>query len=98
MSTKCLAHVCLKTPDLKRTHDFYCGALEMRKVFDFTRDGVVIGFYLDAGSGTFMEVFHSNETAAPDAGRMLHHFCLQTSAIELLRQRVIDAGFASGEI
>ena len=43
---KTLAHVCLFSKDLNRSLDFYCGALGLRRHFDFIKDGELFGFYL----------------------------------------------------
>ena len=36
------------------------GALGMERLFNFTRNGVVIGYYLKASAQTFVEVFHAD--------------------------------------
>ena len=54
---KQIAHICLRTEDLQRTEAFYCQALGMERFFEFERKGVLFGYYLKAGSDTFIEVF-----------------------------------------
>jgi lactoylglutathione lyase len=99
MSIGSVAHVCIKTRDLKRTDDFYCGALEMKKLFNFTRQGQVIGCYIQAPNNTFIEVFLAGEAESiPDTQRALHHFCLETDSIKALRQRLVGHGYAPKEI
>ena len=99
MKIKSLAHVCIKTRDLDRTLEFYCGILGFQKAFDFTRNGKVIGFYVKATNDTFIEVFHSDSVAALNAAdRGLHHFCLETDSIEELHQKLRDGGYAPREI
>lgn len=98
MIIKSLAHVCLKTRDLQRTLDFYCGALGMQKLFDFNKNGEVIGFYLKASNDTFIEVFRSGDTEMTTDGQILHHFCFETDSVEQLRQALVDRGFAPREI
>ncbi len=68
MAIKSLAHVCIKTTDLDATADFYCGALGLQRLFDFTRKGKVIGFYMKTGNATFIEVFESAKSR-PSATR-----------------------------
>jgi len=97
MNIKSLAHVCIKTTDLKVTADFYCGALGMTKFFDFTRKGDVIGFYMKAANETFVEVFLADEVEK-SGKQALNHFCLETESIEALRKLLIERGYAPGEI
>ena len=77
--------------------DFYCAALGMQKLFDFTQNGEVIGFYIKASDRTFLEVFHTGGSE-PNNGELLHHFCLETDSIEKLRQSLVDRGYAPREI
>jgi catechol 2,3-dioxygenase-like lactoylglutathione lyase family enzyme len=97
MSVKSVAHVCLKTTDLARTADFYCGALGLTRHFNFTRKGKIIGAYFSAGHGTFVEVFLVDEVER--LGRqVLNHFCLETDALAALRESLVARGLAVGEI
>ena len=96
---KSIAHVCIKTPDLARTLDFYCGALSMERLFDFTRGGRVIGFYLKLAERSYVEVFETSaEVVAPGASAALHHFCLETDDMVAVRGRLVERGFAPEEI
>jgi catechol 2,3-dioxygenase-like lactoylglutathione lyase family enzyme len=95
---KSLAHVCLKTRDLEKTADFYCGALGLTRRFEFSKDGRVIGFYLKSANDTFLEVF-LDENADPGAARpVLNHFCFETGDIEAVRRALLERGYAPGEI
>ena len=98
MSIKSLAHICIKTGDLQRTEEFYCGALEMKKLFNFVLRQEVIGFYLKAANETFIEVFRDGAAAPGAERRTLHHFCLQTDVLSDLHQRLLDRGYAPREI
>jgi lactoylglutathione lyase/glyoxylase I family protein len=98
MTIKSVAHVCIKTNDLERTLDFYSGALGMQKLFNFTRGGEVIGFYLKAANDTFIEVFRMDDAEQANGRQLLHHFCLETDAIEHLRQTLMEKGYAPQEI
>jgi catechol 2,3-dioxygenase-like lactoylglutathione lyase family enzyme len=97
MSIASLAHVCLKTTNLDATADFYCGALGMKRVFDFTKKGKIVGFYMKASNETFIEVFLADEVEKIDK-QVLSHFCLQTDSIEGLRKTLVERGYAPGEI
>jgi catechol 2,3-dioxygenase-like lactoylglutathione lyase family enzyme len=98
MSVKSLAHVCLKTRDLEATTAFYCDALGMEKLFNFRRNGEVIGFYLKTANESFIEVFLTNGLQPPQRDRALDHFCLQTEAIEDVRKKLRAKGYSPGEI
>lgn len=98
MGIKSIAHVCIKTGDLKRTSDFYCETLGFEKVFNFIRDDEVIGFYLKADNETFIEVFLTTETSPANSQPVLNHFCLETDSIEKLRERLIERGYEPREL
>ena len=95
---KSLAHLCIKTTDLEKTTAFYCGKLGMEKLFDFTRKGTVVGFYIKASHGTFIEVFQDDQVEAPTTPQNPHHFCLLTENIEQVRQELLNGGYAPSEI
>jgi catechol 2,3-dioxygenase-like lactoylglutathione lyase family enzyme len=97
MTIKSLAHVCLKTSDLVATADFYCGALGMEKLFNFTKAGTVVGFCLKTGNETFIEVFHAAQVEIIDR-HVLSHFCLQTDSIAVLRATLVWRGYNAGEV
>ena len=98
MRIKSLAHVCIKTPDLGKTTDFYCNALGMKKLFNFIRRGEVIGFYMKAANDTFIEAFLVDQAVPTTTNHTLSHFCLETDAIEQLRERLLDKGYSPGPI
>jgi len=88
---KSLAHVCIFSTDLARSLEFYCGALGLRRHFDFFKDGALFGFYLQVGGQQFIEIFQAG--AEPAAGRQrIHHLCLEVEDIELLREALIRHG------
>jgi Glyoxalase/Bleomycin resistance protein/Dioxygenase superfamily len=78
--------------------DFYCGALGMQRLFNFTQKGETIGFYIKASNDTFIEVFRTNDTQPTTDGQILNHFCLETDSIEKLRQTLVEQGHAPREI
>ena len=86
---KAVAHVCIKTTDLEKTTAFYCGTLGMEKLFDFTRQGNVIGFYIKASHDTFIEVFQD------DKNHTAHHATKPASFLFAHREhRTGQAGIA----
>ena len=78
-----LAHICLGSLDLKKSEYFYCTALGLKKKFRFIRDGKEVGFYLDLGGNTFIEIF---ENAALESNERypIKHFCLQVDNIDIV--------------
>ena len=97
MSIKSVAHVCIKTTDLAKTNDFYCGALGMTKQFNFTRKGRVIGGYFKAANDTFIEVFLADEVERLGK-QVLNHFCLEAESVEALRNSLVARGLTVGEL
>jgi lactoylglutathione lyase/glyoxylase I family protein len=88
-----LAHVCIFSTDLAATEKFYCGALGMKKAFDFTRKGEIIGFYLKAANSTFIEVFLAGETETRGK-QVLSHLCLQVESLPKLHASLVSRGYA----
>lgn len=88
-----LAHVCVLTHDLKAAEHFYCEVLGLKRSFDFTRKDGRIGFYLEAGARTFIEVFTNPEAPFKHQGQV-DHLCLEVAsldkALEALRQHGIE--------
>ena len=97
MKIESVAHVCIKTTNLELTAEFYCEVLGMEKVFNFTRKGAVIGFYLKAAGETFVEVFEVGE-ARNEENPVLSHICLLTDDIKGLHQRIADRGLKPGQV
>jgi catechol 2,3-dioxygenase-like lactoylglutathione lyase family enzyme len=99
MAIKSLAHVCIKTTDLDATADFYCGALGLKRMFDFTRKGKVIGFYMKTGNTTFVEAFLEGEVLPIDRHKMvLSHLCLETDDIKALHASLVARGLKPGPV
>jgi catechol 2,3-dioxygenase-like lactoylglutathione lyase family enzyme len=100
MSIKSLAHVCIKVGNLKRTIEFYCGALGLTKLFDFTQKGNVVGCYMKAANDTFIEAFETGcaRPASEEQPAVLDHFCLETDTIEALRRTLLEKDYAPTEI
>jgi catechol 2,3-dioxygenase-like lactoylglutathione lyase family enzyme len=88
---KALAHVCLGAADLAAAERFYCGALGMRKVFDFVRGGQAVGFYAAAGNSGFIEVFGQGAAGAQDKC-LIRHFCLEVENLAGAVARLRAAG------
>ena len=88
---KALAHVCIFSHDLERSHDFYCGALGLKRHFDFHKDGKLFGFYLQVAPGQFIEIF-CTDAAAEIKHQRIHHFCLEVADMDALREKLLARG------
>jgi catechol 2,3-dioxygenase-like lactoylglutathione lyase family enzyme len=96
MHLKALAHVCAMALDLKKTEEFYCDVLGMKKAFEFVKDGKACGLYLRIGEESFIEFFLDEQPKGDDSP--LRHLCFETADIKALRQRLVDKGIDCGEI
>ncbi len=81
---KALAHICIFSNDLNRSLDFYCGALGLKRHFDFLKNGELFGFYLQAGPGQFIEIFKAGP-GEEIRGQRIHHLCLEVEDMDALR-------------
>jgi glyoxylase I family protein len=88
---KALAHICILTKDLDRSLEFYCGALGLRRHFDFTKNGALFGFYLQVSGNQFIEIFKA-EKPEEIRGQRIHHFCLEVEDIDAMRDALIKRG------
>ena len=88
---KSLAHLCILSKDLSRSRDFYCGALGLKRHFDFLKDGVLFGFYLQVAPTQFIEIFKADPKAEIKSQR-IHHFCLEVDDIDALREKLMKHG------
>jgi lactoylglutathione lyase/glyoxylase I family protein len=79
--TRKIAHVCIFAHDLDATAAFYKDVLGIEKVFNFLRDGAVIGFYLQVGGDTHIEVFHKSTAAFADTN-VINHICLEVHNLD----------------
>lgn len=98
MNITTLAHVCIMTRDLDASSRFYCDTLGMKKQFNFTKNGSVVGFYLKASENTFIEFFLASNPTDSSRGCSLSHFCLETDSIESVRKKLVDAGYQPNPI
>lgn len=86
---KQLAHLCIFTPDLDRTAEFYVKGLGLTRQFDFVRDGQAFGYYLKLGANTFIEVFKGE---AGEVGN-INHLAIEVESLDedVARLRSIGA-------
>jgi glyoxylase I family protein len=88
-----VAHVCILARDLAETRDFYGTVLGLPVKFSFHRDGRWIGFYLDAGGRTDIEVFERPEAGDGPAHR-IDHLCFEVEDIDAAVAHVRSRGVA----
>jgi glyoxylase I family protein len=78
---KQIAHVCIFARDLETTARWYESVLGFNKIFNFTRDGRVFGFYLDVGGDTHVEVFENAEAEYSNRNQ-INHMCFEVIDID----------------
>ena len=88
---KTLAHACLFSKDLNRSLDFYCGALGLRRQFDFMKNGGLFGFYLQINPNQFIEIFKIGAEEA-NGHQRIHHLCLEVDDLDAMRDALIQRG------
>ena len=89
---KCLAHICIEAVDLKKTQWFYCDVLGFTKKFDFIKDGVQFGFYLQINESNFIEVFKADENREAPQRPRVKHFCLEVEDIDAVEKQLTENG------
>lgn len=78
---KQVAHVCIFAHDLDETANWYRDVLGIEKVFNFTRDGKVFGYYLSAGGRSHIEVFLKSEAEFSEKNA-INHICLEVNNMD----------------
>lgn len=90
---KQLAHVCIFSRDLEKSEAFYRDGFGFDIAFIFKRGTDKIGFYLDLGGRTFVEVF-SKDSSRYDETNQINHFCFETEDIDGLVAHLRAQGIA----
>lgn len=93
INVKQIAHVCIFAHDLDVTRDFYERVLGMSTQFNFTRDGEVFGFYLNAGGRSHVEVFHKDDTRFEESNQ-INHMCLEVDDLDAAIAHIEAEGVA----
>ena len=88
---KQVAHTCIFAHDLAATERFYQEAFGVSKAFDFKRGEDWIGFYLDLGGRSFIEVFRKADSSFAETNQ-INHICLETEDLDALIAHVRNAG------
>lgn len=88
---KQVAHTCIFAHDLDKTETFYRDVLGIPTAFNFQRGGDRIGYYLDFGARTFVEVFRKAESSFAET-KQINHICLETENLDELIAHVRGYG------
>ena len=91
---KKIAHACIFAHDLEATEKFYREVLGIEVVFRFMKAGKLIGYYLDAGDTTHIEVFHKAEAAFAETNA-INHICLEVTNMDEAVAQVRARGVAA---
>lgn len=90
---KQVAHTCIFAHDLDATETFYREVLGIPTAFDFKRGDERIGYYLDFGARTFVEVFRKADSSFAETNQ-INHICLETEVLDELIAHVRAQGVA----
>ena len=93
---KQVAHACIFAHDLGETERFYRDVLGLEIAFRFQRGDTPIGFYIDLGGRTFIEVFVKGESRFSETDQ-INHLCLETDDLDALMAQVRAQGAEIGE-
>lgn len=88
---KQVAHTCIFAHDLEKTANFYRDVFGIARAFDFKRGEDWIGFYMDLGARTFIEVFRKGESRFAETDQ-INHICLETEDLDGLIAHVRQQG------
>ncbi|MDR1096074.1 MAG: VOC family protein [Spirochaetaceae bacterium] len=91
-----IAHLAITVKDMKKSLDFYTGALGFKKAFEIPEPGTGKPWinYLFIGGGQFIELFYDGVKDNPwsEELRGFNHICLQVDDIHAVVERVKAAG------
>ena len=88
---KQVAHACIFAHDLTATETFYREVLGIQTAFTFMRGEERIGYYLDLGARTFIEVFAKANSSFEESNQ-INHICLETEDMDGLISHVRAKG------
>lgn len=91
-----VAHTCIFARDLDAVEAFYRDVIGIERKFDFKRGDKRIGFYLDFGNRTFVEVFLKGESRFEETNQ-INHICFETEDLDGFIAHVKSKGVAITE-
>lgn len=89
-------HVALSVKDYESSKDFYCRALGMTCINEWSFQGKQLCF-LDIGDGSFLELHSSplSDSAPSGCGKQYLHLCIHTSDLEGAYRSAVSHGATS---
>lgn len=90
---KQVAHTCIFARDLSAVEAFYTDVIGIKPKFDFKRGEDRIGFYMDFGNRTFVEVFLKGESRFAETDQ-INHICFETDDLDGFIAHVRSKGVA----
>ena len=94
-------HIVIKTHDIDRSLDFYCGALGLEALrLKEWRAGDVRFPSVRVTADTIIDLFGTSDPAAEASGQQLDHFCMVVPAgdLEAVLKQVKDFGIDPGPV
>lgn len=76
-----VAHTCIFARDLDLVRTFYRDVMGVSPKFNFKRGDDWIGFYLDFGNRTFVEIFRKGESRFAETDQ-INHICFETADMD----------------
>ncbi len=86
-----VAHTCIFARDLAAVEAFSRDVIGIAPKFTFMRGRDKIGFYLDFGNRTFIEVFKKGESRFEESNQ-INHICLETEDLDAFIAHVRGKG------
>jgi len=90
---KQIAHICINTSDLQKTHHFYTEVLGLKEAFMFERKGAPFGYYFALGNNTFIEVFKGE----PMGEGKIKHVAIEVEDMDGFIERIRSHGVKLGD-
>ena len=91
---KKIAHTCIFAHDLDATEKFYRDVLGIEVIFRFMKAGKLIGYYLDAGGATHIEVFQKTDSLFAETNQ-INHICLEVTNMDEAIAQVLAHGVSA---
>ena len=88
-----LAHICIHSNKLEDTARFYLDGLNLKRGFEFIKDGELFGYYIKLGGNSFIEVFKGD----PGAVGNINHIAMQVDDLDAAIRLLRDHGYEVGD-
>ena len=88
-----LSHVAIKTNDIDKSLDFYCGKLGLTEAYRLYHDnGELWIIYLRAGDGLFVELFTGGDGTRYQKNQCMQHLCFVVDDLETVVKGLQEKG------